>query len=362
MSGDSAHRSGLHSARIGRLVDAFGSHGIDALLVTSPTNRRYLSGFTGSSANLVITRKRNILITDGRYVIQAATQASDYECVIHTGPLLDQVASSALEIGATRLGFDPKLTTVADFEALATSLKPNCELVAVSGLVEGLRLLKDDTEIEALVQAIAIGDAAMKVAYEAIRPGAREIDVAIIIEQEFRRAGASGPSFPVIVASGRNAAMPHHSPSDRAIEEGDSVVVDMGANLDGYCSDMTRTFCAGKRTPMFEKVYGIVLEAQKAAIGGVRDGLKAKDCDRLAREVITSAGYGDNFGHGTGHGVGLDIHEAPRVSFNSDDVLRAGMVHSVEPGIYLPEWGGVRIEDLVLVTEGGSKVLSRYPK
>ncbi len=362
MSNDSADKSGTDLPRIGRLLDAFEGHGIDALLVASPTNRRYLSGFTGSSANLLIAGERKLLITDGRYSTQAAAQAADYECVIHKGPLLDQVAASALELGATSLGFDPKLTTVAEFEALSMSLKPNCELVAVSGLIESLRLRKDEAEMDALRRAIAIGDAVMGAAEKAILPGAREIDVATTIEQEFRLAGASGPSFPVIVASGRNAAMPHHSPSDKAIEEGDSVVVDMGAMLDGYCSDMTRTFCAGEPTPTFEEIYGVVLEAQKAAINGVRDGLKAMDCDGLARGVITSAGYGDNFGHGTGHGVGLDIHEAPRVSSTSDDVLCVGMVHSVEPGIYLPDWGGVRIEDLVLVTENGSEILSQYPK
>ena len=362
MSNASSDNGGSHLSRIDRLLGAFEGRGIDTLLVTSPSNRLYMSGFTGSSANLLIAGDRRLLITDGRYATQAAAQAADYELVIHKGPLLDQVAASALDMEAACLGFDPELTTVADFETLSKLLEPDCELVGVSGLVEGLRLLKDEAEMEALRRAIAIGDAAMEVAEEAIRPGVREIDVAIAIEQEFRLAGASGPSFPVIVASGRNAAMPHHSPTVKEIEEGDSVVVDMGAKLDGYCSDMTRTFCAGGPTPMFEKIYGIVLEAQRAAIDGVRGGLSAKDCDGLARDVISAAGYGDRFGHGTGHGVGLDIHESPRVSFTSKDVLQAGMVHSVEPGIYLPDWGGVRIEDLVLVTEDGSETLSRYPK
>ena len=362
MSNASSDNGGIHLSRIDGLQGAFEDREIDTLLVTSPSNRLYLSGFTGSSANLLIAGDRRLLITDGRYLTQAASQAADYELVIHTGPLLEQVAASARDMGTARLGFDPALTTVADFETLSKLLEPDCELAGVSGLVEGLRLLKDEAEMEALRRAIAIGDAAMEVAEEAIRPGVREIDVAIAIEQEFRLAGASGPSFPVIVASGRNAAMPHHSPTVKEIEEGDSVVVDMGAKLDGYCSDMTRTFCAGGPTPMFEKIYGIVLEAQQAAIDGVRGGLSAKDCDGLARDVISAAGYGDKFGHGTGHGVGLDIHESPRVSFTSKDVLQAGMVHSVEPGIYLPDWGGVRIEDLVLVTEDGSETLSRYPK
>ena len=362
MSNASSDNGGIHLSRIDRLLGAFEGRGIDTLLVASPSNRLYMSGFTGSSANLLITGDRRLLITDGRYATQAAAQAADYELVIHKGPLLDQVAASALDMEAACLGFDPELTTVADFETLSKLLEPDCGLVGVSGLVEGLRLLKDEAEMEALRRAIAIGDAAMEVAEEAVRPGVREIDVAIAMEQEFRLAGASGPSFPVIVASGRNAAMPHHSPTVKEIKEGDSVVVDMGAKLDGYCSDMTRTFCAGGPTPMFEKIYGIVLEAQRAAIDGVRGGLSAKNCDGLARDVISAAGYGDRFGHGTGHGVGLDIHESPRVSFTSKDVLQAGMVHSVEPGIYLPDWGGVRIEDLVLVTEDGSETLSRYPK
>lgn len=362
MSKDSNGSAGVHSERAERIRERFGAHGIDGILVTSAANRRYLSGFAGSSANLIISGDRLILVTDGRYVTQAGVQAPEFELAIHSGPILDQVALSVADCGITNLGFDPKLTTVADRDSLHDSLDSRRKLVAVTGLVEELRLLKDEEEIASLRTAIGIGDAVMAEVETAVKPGATELNVAIMIEQQFRLKGGSGAAFPVIVAAGTNAAMPHHSPTDKVIEEGESVVVDMGTTVDGYHSDMTRTFCAGGPTDQFKEIYAIVLEAQMAAIGGVRPGLDAAQCDGLAREVISTAGYGERFGHGTGHGVGLEIHEAPRVSATSADKLAAGMVHSVEPGIYLPEWGGVRIEDLVLVTDNGSEVLSKYPK
>lgn len=362
MSTDSAANARGNANRISSLLDRMDSAGVDALLVTSMANRRYLSGFTGSSANLVIGRRRKLLITDGRYTTQARAQAPLFEIVTHTGPILDQVAQSVIDVGIERLGFDPALTTVADHTKLTATLNTRCQLVDVSGLVERLRQVKDRAELEHLRKAIALADSVMETVADLVRPGAREIGIAIRIEQEFRLGGASGPSFPVIVAAGGNAAMPHHSPSDKTLAPGDPLVVDMGALVDGYCSDMTRTFCVGGEDRKFAEIYRIVLEAQLAAIGAIRGGAPARECDKAARDVIGEAGYGDFFGHGTGHGVGLEIHEAPRVGRTSDDTLQAGMVHSVEPGIYIPDWGGVRIEDLVLVTPYGVEVLTKFRK
>lgn len=362
MSTDSAADGRPYANRFDRLLQRMSGFAVDGVLVTSPANRRYLSGFTGSSANLVITQDRRLLITDGRYATQAKAQAPAFQAIIHSGAILDQVARSVVEAKVKRLGIDPGHITVADHRKLAGALAGGCELVDTPGLVEGLRLVKDEQELSVLRRSIAVADAVMETVNEIVRPGASEIEVAIRIEAEFRHSGAAGPSFPVIVAAGSNAAMPHHSPTNRVMKNGDTVVVDMGAVVDGYCSDMTRTFCAGGADSKFSEIYAIVLEAQLAAIREVRDGLKAKDCDRAARDVIEAAGYGDQFSHGTGHGVGLEIHEAPRVSRTSEDTLLVGMVHSVEPGIYLPEWGGVRIEDLVLVTENGAEVLSQFRK
>ena len=362
MSNASSDNGGSHLSRIDRLLGAFEGRGIDTLLVTSPSNRLYMSGFTGSSANLLIAGDRRLLITDGRYATQAAAQAADYELVIHTGPLLDQVAASALDMEAACLGFDPELTTVADFETLSKLLEPDCGLVGVSGLVEGLRLLKDEAEMEALRRAIAIGDAAMEVAEEAIRPGVREIDVAIAIEQEFRLAGGFRTVVPGDSRFGSKRGDASPQPDCQGDRGGRFGRRRHGSEAGRILLRHDPHVLRGRTDADVRKDIRDRPGAQWAAIDGVRGGLSAKDCDGLARDVISAAGYGDRFGHGTGHGVGLDIHESPRVSFTSKDVLQAGMVHSVEPGIYLPDWGGVRIEDLVLVTEDGSETLSRYPK
>ena len=361
MSSDSSAKPSF-GGRFDRLLELVGEGGADGILVTSAANRRYLSGFTGSSAGLVISTGQSILVTDGRYITQASAECPDFEIVRHTGPILRQIAESVLQTNMRRLAFDPALTTVADHRALAAALDGGCELVEATGLVESLRSVKNSHELRLMRRAIALADEVMAIVEDIVEPGVREIDVAVEIERAFREGGAEGPSFPVIVAAGVNSAMPHHRPARKVIERGEPVVVDMGALVAGYCSDMTRTFCAGGRTKVFDSVYDVVLEAQLAAIDGARDGLAARECDRLARARIEQAGFGERFGHGTGHGIGLEVHESPRVAATSTDTLRTGMVHSIEPGIYLPEWGGVRIEDLVLVGEDGAEVLSTYRK
>ena len=348
--------------RICRLRGAFEEAGIDALLVGTESNRRYLSGFTGSAGYLIVAPERRLLITDGRYTTQAAEQSLDYEIVIHSGPILEEVAARVDETGIQRLGFDPATTSVAKFEELRGRLGEDSELVAAPGLVEKLRLIKDDYELAIMRRAIKMADQVQAMVARELVPGRAERDVAIQIEQEFRRLGAQKTSFDVIVAAGPNSAMPHHLPGDYVMRAGEPVVVDIGAVCDGYCSDITRSYCPGGLTPRFQEIYGIVLEAGEKARGGVGAGRRGRDVDGIARAVITEAGYGEYFDHGVGHGVGMEIHEGPRLAMTATDTLESGMVHSIEPGIYLPDWGGVRIEDLVLVGADGAEVLTSAPK
>jgi len=348
--------------RIGRLLGAFEEAGIDALLVGTESNRRYLSGFTGSAGNLIVVPERRLLITDGRYTTQATEQSPEYEIVIHSGPILEEVAARVEETGIERLGFDPATTSVAEFEDLREKLGEARELVATPGLVEKLRLIKDDYELALMRRAIGMADEVQAMVARELVPGRAERDVAIQIEQEFRRLGAQKTSFDVIVAAGPNSAMPHHLPGDYVIRAGEPVVVDIGAIVDGYCSDITRSYCPGGLTPRFQEIYGIVLEAEEKAMAGVAAGRSGREVDGIARAVITEAGYGEYFDHGVGHGVGIQIHEGPRLAETATDTLEAGMVHSIEPGIYLPDWGGVRIEDLLLVREDGAEVLTAAEK
>ena len=348
--------------RVGRLLESFEETGIDGMLVGTESNRRYLSGFTGSAGYLLVAPQRRVLITDGRYTAQAGRQSPDYEIVIHSGPILEQVAATVIESGFQRLGFDPGTTTVAEYQDLNDRVGDGVHLVPAPGLVERLRLIKDDHELAIMRRAIKIADDVQAMVARVLVPGVRERDVASQIEQEFRALGAQKTSFDVIVAAGPNSAMPHYLAGDALVQAGEPVVVDIGGVVDGYCSDITRTYCPGGRSARFEEIYGIVLEAEEAAIAGVAAGKSGREVDGLARSIIAAAGYGDNFGHGTGHGVGIDIHEAPRLAETATDTLETGMVHSIEPGIYLPDWGGVRIEDLVLVGIDGAEVLTTAAK
>ena len=349
-------------SRLERLIRFLDSSEIDALLVSTDSNRRYLSGFTGSAGSLVVSQSNCVLITDGRYTAQAIQESPQCEVITHSGPILEQVASTVVELGIGRLGFDPSTMSVKDFADLGDRVGERCTLIAAPGLVEKLRIIKDPLEIDCMRRAIKIADQVHEMVAHELEVGKSERQLAMQIEQEFRELGAEKPSFDVIVAAGRNSAMPPHRPGNSVVKDGEAVVVDFGVIGDGYCSDITRTYCAGARTEQFDEVYGIVLEAEHVALETVSAGQSAREVDRAAREIIESAGYGDFFQHGVGHGVGMEIHEAPRLAASSNDKLEAGMVHSIEPGIYLPKWGGVRIEDLVLVQEGGMEILTSAPK
>ncbi|GIV90341.1 MAG: peptidase M24 [Chloroflexus sp.] len=352
--------------RLQRLRAALAERDLPAMLLTAPTSRRYLSGFTGSAGALLISAEAAFLLTDGRYTVRAAAEAPAFtlrevRAAIKSMPKL--VAELAVELNLTRLGFEAAAMTVAEYQQFAQVLDKTVELVATENVVEGLRMVKDAGEIELLRRAAAITDAALAAVLPALTPDMTEREAAWRIEVALHDLGADGPSFPIIVAAGRNSARPHHEPGNDRLGEGQPIIIDMGARLNGYHADLTRTIVLGQPDDTFRAVYAATLEAQQAAIRSLRPGLPWSEADAIARQVIETAGYGRGIAHSLGHGVGLAIHEAPWLRITAPDAppsppLQVGMVTSVEPGIYLPEWGGVRIEDLVLITEEGCELLS----
>lgn len=352
--------------RIAQLIARLTERGLDALLISTAENCRYLSGFTGSAGYLLVTPDRAILFTDSRYTEQASRQAPDFQVVQARGGW-DWLPGALRETGVKQIGFESENLTVASYRRLLDTLKKDqapegVSFIATSGVVEELRAVKDQEELALLQQAIDASDAAMETICPAIREGMTEREVAWRMEAAMRELGADSASFSTIVAAGPNGAMAHHRPTDRVIRQGEPVVIDMGARVGGYCSDITRTVAVGEPDEMFRKIYDIVLGAQLTAIHIARPGLTGEECDNLARTVIAEAGYGDNFGHSLGHGVGLAVHESPRVGSDSADLLRSGMVFTIEPGIYIPGWGGVRIEDIVILREEGATLLSKARK
>jgi Xaa-Pro aminopeptidase len=354
-------------ARLDRLRAGFDEAKIDALLVTNPYSRRYLSGFSGSAGQLLIGRDGQRIATDFRYWEQAERQCPDFALFQGVGPLPQWFAEWVKPAGGLRVGFEAADVSYGLFRQFRdlvadapASARP--ELVPVTGMVENLRQIKDADEVAALERAIALGDAAFADVAARIEPGWSEKRVAWEIEVFVRTHGGDGMSFETIVAGGPWGAMPHARPRDVPLREGDAVVIDMGVLLDGYCSDMTRTIVLGAPDARFKQVYDIVLAAQLAAEELIEAGMEGERAHELAHGVIREAGYGEQFGHGLGHGIGLQVHEAPRIARFSKDVLADGMVFSVEPGIYLTEWGGVRIEDLCVLENGRCRVLTTAPK
>ena len=354
------------SDRLNRLVAQFPEKELDALLISAPENRRYLSGFTGSAGYLFISSERAVLVTDSRYTEQATNQAPDFQVMQVRGGW-DWFLEQLKETGVKRVGFESRDMTVATYNSLVGAVKDDSALsqvsmIATAEMPEEGRVFKDQRELALLQRAIDASDAAMEAVCPNITVGMTEREVAWRMEMAMRDFGADGISFDTIVASGPNGAMAHHRPSDRAIQAGEPIVIDMGAIVEGYCSDITRTVVIGEPDETFRKIYDIVLGAQLTAINTVRPGMTGEDCDDLSRAVIAEAGYGDNFGHSLGHGVGLAVHENPRVSPRSPDKLEPNMVFTVEPGIYLTGWGGIRIEDIVVLGDDGAKVLSKAGK
>jgi Xaa-Pro aminopeptidase len=346
-----------------RLVALLGPDGADAFLISDPINVTYLTGFSGDSSFLIQTRKRAILVSDGRFTTQIAEECPGLETVIRT---LSQTTSQAVSETITKLGpksveFEAGYMTVGDLERYQ-KLTETVDWKAGQDRVEQLRAVKDVGEIAAIREAIDIAERAFANFRRALRPTDREKDLADTLELDTRRAGGRCSSFPSIIAAGDRAALPHATPTDRAIGSAELLLVDWGASGRFYQSDLTRVLATRKIGPQFEKIYNIVLEAQMRAIRAIRPGVKACDVDSVARSWIKDAGYGNEFNHSLGHGIGLRVHEAPSLRQTSDAVLDAGMVVTVEPGIYLPGWGGIRIEDDVLVTPDGAEVLTTAPK
>lgn len=352
--------------RVTRLAAQLPQHELDAILISGPKNRRYLSGFTGSAGYLLVTPHRQALFTDSRYTEQAASQSPHFE-VIRMERGFSWLLDTLKETGVRRVGFESDEMTVASYNRMLDAIKEEeslegASLIATSGITDELRAIKDQEELAQLQKAIDASDRAMEAVCPTIEAGMTEKEVAWRMEAAMREFGADNLSFDTIVAAGPNGAMVHHRADNTAIRAGEPVVIDMGAQVNGYCSDITRTVVVGEPDEMFRKVYNIVLGAQLTAINTVRPGLTGEECDALSRDVIAEAGYGDNFGHSLGHGVGLAVHENPRVGPHADNELKPDMVFTVEPGIYITGWGGVRIEDIVALGEDGATVLSKAGK
>lgn len=366
--------------RLPRLRAAMAEAGLDALYVSGPVddvfgrhsaNRRYLSGFTGSAGAAIITPQRAILAVDFRYIEQAERESAPlgFEILRVTGRERRSFAEIAGHAGLAgkRVGLSKADLSYQAFLAIqdAVAEMPAAEqpeLLPAPPIIENLRAKKSPSELAAIQRAIDVGDRAIELVQAAMEPGQTEREVALAVERAVRECGGDAISFETIVASGPWGAMPHATPRGEPIRAGEPIVIDMGAWLDGYCSDLTRTFTIGKATPGFRDIYEVVFEAQRNAIERVEAGMGGKDAHELAASVIAKAGYGEQFGHGLGHGIGLEVHEAPYLGPTSEDTLEDGMVFTIEPGIYLPGWGGVRIEDVVVLEDGRARVLSHAAK
>lgn len=347
--------------RIEALRETIRQNNFDGIIVTKQQNWHYLSGFTGSNALLLITPADNFLFTDFRYLEQAANEAEGFKIIKSAALLVDALAEQVNSIGLKRLGFEDESISYHDYTVYNDKLS-GIELIPLHQVVEKIRWVKDQKEIEALKIAAEITDKAFHYILDKFKPGVKEVEIALELEYFMRKKGAQKPAFDTIAASGFRAALPHGVASEKEIASGEFVVLDFGAVYDGYHADMTRTVVIGEPDQQHQQIYDLVLRAQKKAIELIRPGVKCSTIDLAARDLISVEGYGANFGHSLGHSVGLEIHEKPSFSPKDDTVLEPGMVLTVEPGVYLNGWGGVRIEDLVLVTSGGYEILSKSPK
>lgn len=329
---------------------------LDAFIVTSAQNRRYISGFTGSAGLLIITKSKQLFITDFRYMEQATEQAPDFEIIEHKQSIIQEAAAQLLKEGAQQAGFEHEDVTFALYQQFQNAV--HADLIPASGLIEELRLIKSEAELAIMKTAAEIADAAYTHILTFVKPGMKEIEVSNELEFFMRKQGATQSSFDTIVASGYRSALPHGVASDKEIQKGELVTLDYGALYNGYCSDITRTFAVGEISDKLREIYDIVLEANLRGVAGVKPGITGKEADALTRDYINEKGYGQYFGHSTGHGLGMDVHESPALSFRSDTVLKPGMVVTVEPGIYIPEVGGCRIEDDLVLTADGSERLT----
>lgn len=362
---------GPTQARVEALRELLNREGLDGLLVSGTDNRRYLSGFTAreellqeSCGSLLITREAALLFTDFRYLEWARAEAAGFEVLLYQGGLGALLAEQLGALKISRLAFESAYLPFGQYQRLTQAAQDaglTVEWVPTEGVVESLREVKGPEELAAIRRALAFTEAVFAEVAAWLKPGVTEQQVAWEIERRLREKGTASLAFSPIVAAGPNSARPHHQPGDYVLREEEPVIIDMGARVDGYCADLTRTLILGSPTPRFQEIYRLVLEAQTRAQQGLRAGIESLAADALGREVIAQAGYGEAFGHSLGHGVGLAVHEAPSLSFVKErsTILKAGSVVTVEPGIYLTGWGGVRLENMVVIREDGAEVLNR---
>jgi Xaa-Pro aminopeptidase len=351
----------MTESRLTLLSSALTERKADSLVVTGLPNIRYLCGFTGDNATLLVTPGKSILFTDPRFEIQAAQEAS-CPVKISKGPLAIDVAAAIKRMRLKQIGFEPARITVQALQALSDRLPMGAQMVAVDGWIEQLRMVKSPEELALIRRSVALNSEAFEQAVKRVKPGMTEADLAAELEYRMRRLGAERPSFETIVAGGERSALPHAQPTSARLENGQLVVVDMGATRDGYCSDMTRMLFLGEPGPKVKRMYKAVLEAQLAGVDAVRGGAPTRKVDAAARNVLKHYGLDRAFVHSTGHGLGLEIHEPPRIGKKDKGRLQAGMAVTIEPGVYLEGFGGIRIEDTVVVTDSGCEILTATPK
>jgi len=352
----------LAIARLKRLRQALGAQGVNALLETHLPNIYYLSGFSGDSGALLVDSSSATLFTDGRFTIQAKEEARGFRLKIHRGSLLEMVGEQLRKKGRTRVAVSPARLSLASWKAIKKSAGKNVTWVGIDRIVEQLRDVKDAFEVDRMREAARLGSEVMNETIRLVRPGVAELDIAAEIVYRMRRKGASGESFEAIVAAGPRSALPHARPTARRIGKNELVVLDLGAILRHYCSDLTRTVYVGRAPERVRQWYAAVLEAQGAAKDAIKPGITAGEVDAAARNVLQGKGLGRYFVHSTGHGVGLEIHEDPRIARDQKRVLEAGNVVTVEPGVYVEGVGGIRIEDEALVTRHGAEILTTPPR
>jgi Xaa-Pro aminopeptidase len=341
------------------IADSLESRGVDGILITHITNVRYVTGFTGSSGCVLMGRKDRVFCTDFRYEEQAKQEIKGFDILIEKEERPKEIIERAKSLGIKTLGFE----STASYDFYRSLVRKGLKIKAVSNFIEDLRTIKDAEELVLIMKAVSRAEKAFLGMKDAIRPGVTEREVALRLEENLKKEGCYSVPFDIIVASGQNSALPHAKPTEKKIKPGDFVVIDWGGEAGGYFSDMTRSFLMqGKNISRKKEIYETVLQANIKAIQTVSVGLSSRMVDKAARDSIKKAGYADFFGHGTGHGIGLDVHELPRISRLGREFVKPGMVFSIEPGVYIPGIGGVRIEDMVLVEKSGCRVLTSLPK
>ncbi|MCU5746350.1 aminopeptidase P family protein [Staphylococcus sp. SQ8-PEA] len=345
--------------RLERIDQLLEQKNLDAVVVLSDFNRRYLSQFTGTSGALIISRNSRILLTDFRYMKQANTQATDFEIINQDGNLIEAIKTKLSALNLQNIGFEGDLVSYDTYLQLS---KAPISLVSVSGYIEKIREIKNDTEIEIIQEAAQIVDDAYEYILTIVKPGMTEREIKAKLESKMLELGADDTSFDTIVASGHRGALPHGVASDKVVESGEMITLDYGAYYQGYASDITRTFALGEPDDRLKTIHQIVLEANIKAINEAKPGMTAKDLDQIARDYISQYGYGEYFGHSLGHGIGLDVHEGPVLSHRNKDVLNVGNCVTIEPGIYIEHLGGVRIEDDILITNEGCERFTKSNK